>query len=353
MGNSVLSIRDFESSPAGICRFGASFLVRFLELFGNDRPHLRIPKLDIHAGKCYAVIGKSGAGKTVLNSLLLGLPSLRIGRGVRVGKMAWWDGGVQLRSSDFSGSSRLVSRWREVRRRGTLLYLPQILPDGRGYQMSVRVYLEQVLCALMRQAGGRVADVGDAFALFPKDLTRILGASVTSLSGGERRRIELWARLYILNKLPKERLALLILDEPTTGLDVPDERRYLEDLRKMMLDLPNLAVLVTTHALYFLDDCLPPGRVPLGHPRQPLFDQVILVHKEPESESGQAVHKNVPLCRVTSAVFSTRLCEAVRKRTPDKSVEDSMENFVEWQARLAGDEFSENVEQVYFRENEK
>ena len=84
MENPVLSIRDFDSSPDGLCLFCASF-------FGRDRPRLLIPKLDIFAGKCYAVIGKSGAGKTVLNSLLLGLPSLRIGCGVRVGEMAWWN----------------------------------------------------------------------------------------------------------------------------------------------------------------------------------------------------------------------------------------------------------------------
>ena len=336
MGATVLSIRDFDSSPDGIRRFGVG-------LFGCDRPRLRIPNLDILAGKCYAIIGKSGAGKTVLNSLLLGLPSLRIGRGVRVGEMAWWGGDdrVQIRSLDFISTSKLMSRWRAIRHRGTLLYLPQILPDGRGYQMSAKVYLEQVLCSLMRQAGGSVPDIGDAFTSFPKELTRILDTPVTRLSGGERRRVELWARLHVLNMLPQDRLALLILDEPTTGLDVPDERRYLEDLRRTMLALPNLAVLVTTHALYFIDDCLP-------QPRQPLFDQVILVHKEPESENGQGVRKNVPSCRVTSAVDSIRLCEAVMKRTPDKSVEDSLEAFVEWQAELSDNEFLERVERIYF-----
>ncbi len=343
METPVLSIRDFDSSPGGIRRFGVS-------LPDGGRPRLHIPKLDILAGKCYAVIGKSGAGKTVLNSLLLGLPSLRIGRGVRVGEMVWWNGDIRLRGSDFISASRLMSRWRGIRHRGTLLYLPQILPDGRGYQMSVMTYLEQVLYALMRQAGDCTPDISDPFTSFPAELRRILDTPVTRLSGGERRRIELWARLHVLEMLPKDRLALLILDEPTTGLDVPDERRYLEDLRKMMLmlDLPNLAVLVTTHALYFIDDCLPPGKAPLGQPRQPLFDQVILVHKEPELENGQGDRNKAPSCRVTSAVDSIRLCEAVMRRTPDKSVEDSMEAFVEWQADLAGDKFSECVESAYF-----
>ena len=100
--------------------------------------------------------------------------------------------------------------------------------------MNVKVYLEQVLCALIRQAGDGVFDIGDPFVSFPEELRRVLGTPVTRLSGGERRRIELWARLHVLKKLPKNRFALLILDEPTTGLDVPDERRYLEFLSQRM-----------------------------------------------------------------------------------------------------------------------
>ena len=175
-----------------------------------------------------------------------------------------------------------------------------------------------------------------------------LGQSSTTLSGGESQRVKLSSEL---SKRDTGR-TVYILDEPTTGLDVPDERRYLENLRKMMEGLPNLAVLVTTHALFFLDDCLPSDAVQPDKPRQPLFDRVILVHKEPESGKGQC-GRTVPSCHVTSAVDSTCLCEAVMERTPDKSVEDSMESFVEWQAGLVEDEFSERVENEYFLEDTK
>lgn len=340
MGTNVLTIRDFDSTPDAVGRLG---------LPGLGRPRLRIPHLDLVAGECHAVIGKSGAGKTVLNSLLLGMPSSRIGRGVRVGEMAWWNGGVSLRASDFRNSSGLLSRWRQIRRSGTLLYLPQILPDGRGYQMSTRTYLEQVLAALGRQAGDALPDASSTFKSFPKELSGVLENPVTSLSGGERRRIELWARLSVLKALPKDRLGLLILDEPTTGLDVPDERRYLEDLRRMMAGLPNLAVLVTTHALYFLDDNLPSGESDREAKRQPLFDKVCLVHKEPLAETV-STREAGPACRVTSAVDSQWLCDAVKRRTPEKSVEDSMEAFIDWQTHLFGTDFTEQVEKAYFME---
>lgn len=343
MGDMVLSIRDFDSTPESAQKMWSR---------GLDRPRLCIPRIDFEAGKCYAVVGKSGAGKTVLNSLLLGLPSSRVGRAVHVGAMDWWNGAVRLRAADFTSSSSLLSRWREVRHRGTLLYLPQILPDGRGYQMSTRIYLEQVIAALIRQADIEPRTIHDPFELFPDALCDVLGNPVTSLSGGERRRIELWARLMVLQALPKDRLALLILDEPTTGLDVPDERRYLEDLRVTMTKLPNLSVLVTTHALYFLDDHLPIVMSDSVQPQLPLFDKVCLVHKE--TCPGDGGSRDIgPICRVTSAIDSNCLCEAVKRRTPGKSVEDSMEEFVRWQAGLFGDEFSEKVENAYFEESNK
>ena len=339
MGEVVLTIRDFDSTPES---------VRKIWHGGLDRPRLCIPRIDIEAGKCYAVVGKSGAGKTVLNSLLLGLPSSRVGRSVHVGAMDWWNGAVRICAADFSASSRLLSRWRDVRHRGTLLYLPQILPDGRGYQMSTRIYLEQVIAALIRQADIEPRAIHNPFETFPDALRGVLGNPVTKLSGGERRRVELWARLMVLQSLPKNRLALLILDEPTTGLDVPDERRYLEDLRRRMTGLPNLSVLVTTHALYFIDDHLSQTLSNPAQPQLPLFDKVCLVHKE--SCLGNGGSRNIgPICRVTSAIDSGSLCEAVVRRTPEKSVEDSMEAFVDWQAGLSGNEFSGKVANVYFK----
>ena len=343
MGDVVLSIRDFDSTPESAQKIWNR---------GLDRPRLCIPRIDFEAGKCYAVVGKSGAGKTVLNSLLLGLPSSRVGRAVHVGAMDWWNGSVRIHAVDFSSSARLLSRWREVRHRGTLLYLPQILPDGRGYQMSTRIYLEQVIAALIRQADIEPRAIHNPFESFPDALRGVLGNPVTSLSGGERRRIELWARLTVLQSLPKDRLALLILDEPTTGLDVPDERQYLEDLRLKMVKLPNLSVLVTTHALYFLDDHLPLSKSDSVQPQLPLFDKVCLVHKEPCSGNGDS--KDIgPMCRVTSAIDSDRRCEAVMRRTPEESVEDSMEGFVHWQAGLSGEEFSKKVLNAYFEESNK
>ena len=330
---SVLTIRGFDSAPQEMSP-------NHMRCPTQRRPSLSIPSFDLFAGKCHAIIGKSGAGKTVLNSFLLGFPSFRLGGKMALNQMKWWSGvgAVDIDRRDFLSQSRLSRKWAKVRHSGTLLYLPQILPDGRGYQMSVRKYLEQVLPALYSQAHCPNVSSDAAFASFPLELSHILGNRVTSLSGGERRRIELWARLSVLKRLPKNRQALLILDEPTTGLDVPDERRYLSELREEMKSLGNLAVLITTHALYFLDDTLPDDK------QTPLFDYVFLVHKKKNKTNAHAEDIS---CRVTAAADSRHLCEIVKARNPNKSVEDNMEDFVEWQAGLSDSEFSMCVENVF------
>lgn len=323
----ILSIRGFDSAPD-----------RAIGGWSRRRkiPRLRIPALDLAPGKCHAVIGKSGAGKTVLNSLLMGFPVSGTASRPLLESMTWWNGAVRGSESDFVSQMTISRCWQRVRHAGALLYLPQILPDGRGYQMSVRQYLLQVLPALGRQCQAATLFDKTSFDSFPTELSSVLDNSVTQLSGGERRRVELWARLAVLKKLPHDRMALLILDEPTTGLDVPDERRYLTELRKELASLPNLAVVVTTHALYFIDD-----RTDGGHGKgEFLFDRVFLVHKEPGG--------GTPDCRVTPATSAEALCAAVSVRNPEKSVEDNMEEFVDGQAKLIGDDFTERIQRKYF-----
>ncbi len=71
------------------------------------------------------------------------------------------------------------------------------------------------------------------------DFTRLLKRTVGRLSGGERRRIDI-ARALL------HRPRLLILDEPTTGLD-PQTRRLLWDVIEGLRKKEGMTVLLTTH----------------------------------------------------------------------------------------------------------
>ena len=71
------------------------------------------------------------------------------------------------------------------------------------------------------------------------DFSNILNRRLNSLSGGQRRRIDI-ARALIHN--PK----ILILDEPTTGLD-PQTRRMLWDVITKLRKTEKMTVFLTTH----------------------------------------------------------------------------------------------------------
>ena len=71
------------------------------------------------------------------------------------------------------------------------------------------------------------------------DLAPLLGRTVGKLSGGQRRRVDI-ARALI------HRPEILILDEPTTGLD-PQTRKLLWDVVRNLRRTDGMTVLLTTH----------------------------------------------------------------------------------------------------------
>jgi len=266
-GATILRIREFATRDRPL--FG--WIPR--SVADKLRPRLDIPKLDIRAGRCYAVIGKSGAGKTVFNSFLMGWPAFQCGRGTQADEIRWWNGDLEtkLDAGQVSNPFRRLFAWREIGRKGALFYLPQLLPDGRGYAMPTRTYLRHVLAALRDQA--RVKEIrGDEYDGLPEDIATNLDKSLDRLSGGERRRVELWTRLRVLRDFAGERPGLLVLDEPTTGLDVVQERKYMDMLRDGLRQNPGVAALVTTHAMNLLD--------PEESDGKPVFDGVIVVWKK-------------------------------------------------------------------------
>ena len=282
--HSIFRINGFRTSPRVSCEGKSKLLSWFRKLIlGRRKPYLHIANnFSLIAGRMYAVIGKSGCGKTVLNSLFMGCPAFSL---IRMQCDCEFFGSL-IPQHAFTSRSNVEKAWRRIRKRGVLLYLPQQLPDGRGFEMSVREYYLQIVCALLKECRVKrtARDILSIFKVEGKDvsavdtlqglasmLTNKLSKPLNQLSGGERRRIELIARVYALRELPRNRQALLVLDEPTTGLDVPGVRDYLKALRSCFTSCVNgrVAILVTTHALHLLDD-----------EESPVFDDVILVRKQ-------------------------------------------------------------------------
>jgi ABC-type multidrug transport system fused ATPase/permease subunit len=174
-------------------------------------------------GRRLAIVGPSGAGKTTLVSLLLGLWETQTGQITL--------GGVDVRHLDLQALRRAIA------------VLPQ---DAYLFNASVRDNLrlarpqagEAEMLAACRQA--QIAELVESL---PGGLDAWVGEGGARLSAGERQRL---ARARALLKDSP----LLILDEPAAHLDALTEQALANVLRQPR---PGQAVLAITHRLAGLE----------------------------------------------------------------------------------------------------
>ena len=169
--------------------------------------------LVVPAGRVTALMGPSGAGKTTLSDLALGLLEPRAGRVLVDGQPLERD------------------RWRR-----SVGYVPQ---EPWLFHGSIRENLlwarpeaaePELWEALEQAAAGFVRDL-------PGGLDTVVGDRGSRLSGGERQRLAL-ARAFL------RRPSLLVLDEPTSALDEESEERVMDVVAGLQ---GRVTVLLVTH----------------------------------------------------------------------------------------------------------
>ncbi|MEW5784527.1 MAG: metal ABC transporter ATP-binding protein [Bacillota bacterium] len=186
----------------------------------NGKTVLEKISFAVRAGEMVGIIGPNGAGKTTLLRAILGLIPLNCGTLKVLGMPP--------------------RRLKTVRDR--IGYMPQRQLFERRFPLSVS---DVVAMGLLTPATmlHRVAGVQErvAVALQSVGMEQYGSRPFQDLSGGEQQRI-LLARSIV------RKPALLLLDEPNTGLDFPAQQRFLDLLRRLQLEL-KLTVLLVSHDL--------------------------------------------------------------------------------------------------------
>ena len=220
MQSIIPEIKHFSSDPSEIFENTASIKNAYFKYPGKENFAICNVTLEIESGTINAVVGPSGAGKTTLIDLILGVIEV--------------DSGEVLVSN--RKPSETVKEWP-----GSISYVPQEISIFKGtlrHNVSLgfpESYFsdEDIFNALeLSQLSEFVADL-------PKGLDTAIGEAGFRLSGGQRQRIGI-ARALITN--PK----LLVMDEATSALDGETELIISDSINNLKGDV---SVVLIAHRL--------------------------------------------------------------------------------------------------------
>jgi ATP-binding cassette subfamily B protein len=186
--------------------------------YAQDRPALVDLSLCIRAGERVALVGRSGAGKSTIAALIArfydpGSGVVRIdGRDTRTCSLSWLRDQVGLVLQD------------------TILFTGTV---AANIAYGTRASRTEVMSA------AKAAGADSFIDQLPDAYDTLLGPRGKGLSGGQRQRIAI-ARTLLRNP------PILVLDEPTTGLDALSESEVLSSLDVLMR---GRTTVIVTHSL--------------------------------------------------------------------------------------------------------
>lgn len=202
----------------------------------EDTVALSIDRLRLERGKSYALVGESGGGKSTLLSVLRGLHE------------PLHDPGVCCDGVDFSDGLFALHH------QTTLIPQdPEIFSDTVRFNITLGMPCEDERI----QRAVELACFDKVLERLPRGLESNIAEKGVSLSGGERQRLALARGFFFEQEIHSN---LVLLDEPTSSVDITNERRI---YRRMLAEYKDRCVISSLHKFHLLD----------------LFDEVILVRE--------------------------------------------------------------------------
>jgi ATP-binding cassette, subfamily B, bacterial PglK len=180
----------------------------------------------IKPGSLFGIIGTTGAGKSTLIDLILGLLEPK-------------EGEININGANIKKNYQI---WQKQ-----IGYIPQdiyIFDETIRSNVAFGVSDDQIDEKRVIKAL-KLAQISDFVLNLPKGLDTAVGNRGIRLSGGQRQRLGIARALYRQSKV-------LILDEATNSLDIETEKKLIKDIESLSGDY---TIIIVTHRLSTIKNC--------------------------------------------------------------------------------------------------